>query len=491
MTLMMTDDIVFDKRQDILLYKCMRSRKTIKICLITLAILAGMFLAVYYLFGPSIRFESGKVILEKGQTYLAEDFISAYNGQIEMEDHYLNTSEVGEYDHHFEVRKWFMKKDVTLHYEVVDTTPPVIEIVSRDIVIDPDEEYGRREILENIIINEGNINIDTDLDTGSAGTYTVNIAAVDEYGNTSYDSYEVTVSDREAPFIFRSGEGTIIKRGTAFNINDHISYGDNMDPHPVLEVKGTVNTGRIGNYTIHASLTDASGNSVSWSFTVSVVNRIDEDEDDDYHYPFDEFRKDYAGSSRMFGVDVSEWQDVIDFERLKNAGCEFVMMRIGYAHNGELRLDQSFRDNIQGAKSVGLPAGIYYYSYDKSEEELLSSLRQIFAELGDTQLELPIVFDWERFSDYQDYGMSFAMLNHLYDVFEEEVKAHGYVPMLYGSKYYLEKVWRKRDVRTVWLAHYVNSSSYQEPYLMWQVSDRGMIDGIDTYVDFDIMFTDE
>ena len=164
------------------------------------------------------------------------------------------------------------------------------------------------------------------------------------------------------------------------------------------------------------------------------------------------------------------------------------MMRIGFAYDGKLTLDKSFKANIEGARKAGMPAGIYYYSHDKSEEEVLSSLNDIFTELDGMSLELPIVFDWENFSDFQDYGISFQDLERLYEVFDEEVREHGYQPMLYGSKYYLENVWKHADRHPVWLAHYTDWSSYQGPYQLWQLSAWGSIEGIDGYVDLDILF---
>jgi GH25 family lysozyme M1 (1,4-beta-N-acetylmuramidase) len=103
-------------------------------------------------------------------------------------------------------------------------------------------------------------------------------------------------------------------------------------------------------------------------------------------------------------------------------------------------------------------------------------------------LELPIVFDWENFSHFQQYGISFQQLNHLYDVFEEEVTAAGYDSMLYGSKYYLQAVWAHTDTRPVWLAHFTSQTNYEGPYKIWQASATGQVPGIDAYVDMNILY---
>ena len=119
-----------------------------------------------------------------------------------------------------------------------------------------------------------------------------------------------------------------------------------------------------------------------------------------------------------------------------------------------------------------------------------STLNQIFEELDGTSLELPIVFDWEDFGRFNKYGFTFQDLNKLYDVFRSEVEAHGYKSMLYSSKFYLDRIWVYTDVEPTWLAQYADWPSYKGPYDVWQLSDSGVIDGIDAYVDLDIMFTD-
>ena len=60
--------------------------------------------------------------------------------------------------------------------------------------------------------------------------------------------------------------------------------------------------------------------------------------------------------------------------------------------------------------------------------------------------------------------------------------------MLYGSKLRLEKVWDDTDTRPVWLAHYTDKTDYNGPYMMWQASSTGNIDGISGDVDMDILY---
>ena len=454
--------------------------------ILSLSVVCLVFLI--YKFLPTITFVKDGTMLEKGQIYMAEDYIEKANGEVTPEREILDTDKVGVYSLNYKVKKYFIEREVTFFYTVVDTTPPTITIKQQSIKVDPDKILTDEDISNNVSLDEGTFEYETDYDPLYSGSYTVYVEAKDEYNNMSHDRFEIIVNDVEAPLVLRSGDGTVIKRGERFNILDHISYGDNVDPKPELSVKGQVNTNRRGYYNLEATLTDASGNSTTWDLQVEVVDKVPQDNSDDYVYPFEDFKKEYEAPGRRLGIDVSEWQDVIDFEAIKKAGCEFVIIRIGFSYEGQLTLDQCFKQNIEGAKKAGLPVGVYLFSYDNTKEYLLSSLEAVFEELKDEELELPVVFDWENFSKFQRYEMSFKDLNKLYDVFEKEVTDRGYQSMLYGSSYYLRTLWKHLDTRPVWLAVYADWPTYEHPYEFWQVSDHGTIDGIDGYVDFNIQF---
>ena len=453
-------------------------------------LLVGICLiSFFYLLFPKISFSQDNTVLEKGVKYNAQDFVEKANGEVIPENDFLYTDKVGVYSLNYKVRKWFIERDATFFYTVIDTTPPVITIKQQTISVDPDILLSEDDIRNNVSLDEGTFTYESDYDPLYAGNYVVYIEAKDEFNNMSHNRFEIIVNDIEPPLILRSGNGTVIEKGDKFNILDYISYGDNADPKPELSVKGYVNTNRRGFYNLEATLSDASNNQTSWDIQVEVVDRIPRDDsDDDYVYSFEEFKKEYSAPGRKFGIDVSEWQDEIDFEAVKKAGCEFVIMRIGFSHEGVLTLDQCFKQNIEDAKQAGLPVGVYLFCYDNSKEYLLSSLEEVFEQLKDYELELPIVFDWENFSRFQNYEMSFQELNKLYDVFEKEVNSRGYQSMLYGSSYYLRTLWKHLDSRPVWLAVYADWPTYEYPYEFWQLTDHGNIDGINGYVDFNIQF---
>ena len=76
----------------------------------------------------------------------------------------------------------------------------------------------------------------------------------------------------------------------------------------------------------------------------------------------------------------------------------------------------------------------------------------------------------------------------MFDAFATYIKANGYKPMLYSSKFDLENIWENKNNEAVWLAHYTNHASYAGPYYIWQMSCIGKIDGINADVDIDILY---
>ena len=297
-----------------------------------------------------------------------------------------------------------------------------------------------------------------------------------------------TVVDTVDPLILWNGSGTTLQRGTEFNLNDVLGYGDNADPAPAVTVDGKVDMDTSGSYPLHVTVTDASGNSAECDLTVIVADSVP-----DYPYtsdstPFRKFVSGHKGKGRSFGIDVSTWQGDIDFKAVKAAGCDFVIIRIGYSVDGELNIDDTYEQNIERAREAGLRVGIYLFSYDNTIDKVRSSARWVVEKLGGSSLDLPVAFDWEDFGRFQEYEMSFTDLNNLYDAFAEELSAGGYDCMLYGSLNFLEKVWEDTNTRPIWLAHYTDKTDYEGPYMIWQASNTGRINGIDGDVDMNILY---
>ena len=329
------------------------------------------------------------------------------------------------------------------------------------------------------------------LDTSELGYFDVEVPYL-------YDGAEFTqtlqyrVIDTTEPHIINPGANTNHKVETDFDLNDYVGFADNYDKYPLLTYEGEVDPNTVGSYPIVATVTDSSGNYVSWDVTVNVVEEVPKSVDTNPRVDYSDFISRYDRDDVRFGIDVSAWQEDIDFKAVRDAGCSFVIIRVGYYY-GRITPDDYFSQNLKNAAAAGLDVGVYFYTTDRSEEDVREHVKWITDQLDGTKLDLPIVFDWEEFANFQKYGMSIRDLNDVYAAFADEVTKQGYKPMLYSSKIFLNTIWSERTKSStpVWLAHYVDETNYEGEYAIWQASAYGRIPGIDGDVDMDIQYLNQ
>lgn len=304
----------------------------------------------------------------------------------------------------------------------------------------------------------------------------------------------INVVDTVKPKIFGSSSRTV-EVGYEGNLCNNYTYGDNYDGQPECSVVGEYDFNTVGRYDIEIVVTDVSGNSTNYDVTLNVVDEIRNNNNGGggttSRLQFSDALERYGSENLELGIDVSEWQGDVDYEAVKEAGATFVMMRIGVVLDSgeEPALDGQFLDNIKSAKEAGLKVGVYLYSKALSKEEAIEEARWVLKQLDGESLDLPIVFDWEIWGNWNSYHMSFHDLNEMAHLFIETVEDEGYEGMLYGSKFYLENFWEDGEFENIWLAHYASNTSY-EGYMMWQFSNVGRINGIYGDVDLNVMVVD-
>lgn len=299
------------------------------------------------------------------------------------------------------------------------------------------------------------------------------------------------IVDTEAPRYFGGTNKTILKNyeGDLCNL---IMYGDNYDGNVICSIDGYFNLEETGTYKLIYNLTDSSNNTSKVNVTLNVIEKKNSTTSSGNIKKtlFSDIYEKYKNDNNEIGIDVSKWQGEIDFEKVKNAGASFVMIRLGVqtSKNGEIYIDKYFEDNIKNAKKYGLKVGVYLYSMATSSKEAIEQANYIIDTLDKETLDLPITFDWENWSKWHEYKLSFYEINDIANKFIETVEKNGYKGMLYSSKYYLENIWNNKNNNLVWLAHYTDNTSYKGKYMMWQLSNTGRIDGINGDVDIDILY---
>ena len=300
--------------------------------------------------------------------------------------------------------------------------------------------------------------------------------------------------DTKAPMFLSLPETVSIKVGNTFNIQKHIGYIDDCDADVDIKVEGEVDTSTVGSYPITITLTDDAGNTKTGKMTVKVYKPGNTGgggggggTDTHKTLKFADFKARYPDSDIAHGIDVSRYQGDINFEKVKAAGCEFVMLRAMIYNNGELGEDRKFEQYYKDAKAAGLKIGVYYYSTDSTIEMLKEHTDELLKVIKDKELDLPVAFDWESWWNFQKYNMSIVDINNLFYEFADIMTQNGYKTILYASKYYLEIIWQPAGY-DVWLAHYVKQTAYEGDYTMWQTGSIGRIDGCSEDVDTDILF---
>ena len=199
---------------------------------------------------------------------------------------------------------------------------------------------------------------------------------------------------------------------------------------------------------------------------------------------------------KTFGVDVSKYQKNIDWEQIKKAGVNFVIIRIGYrgyGASGALVLDPMFEEHFTNVKNAGLKVGVYFFSQATTEEEAKEEAFACAYVLNGRKLDYPIFFDTEASgasggSGRAD-GLGVADRTKCAVAFCEEVKANGYKPGVYASTlWYRNRVDLSSLTKyTIWNAHYGVASSPIDCAL-WQGTCTARLPGYKGDLDVNISY---
>lgn len=349
--------------------------------------------------------------------------------------------------------------------------PFLSEVYPEDLITIENGEFLNTEAITTTKLGENVITIDYKDTKNHKGTYEITYTIIDTN-----------------PPLLNISKNIYVNKNTSTPLSSLAFYGDYEDPKVTLEITGSYDISTIGNYPLNYTVFDSSGNKTSKDVILHVIEPQNKETTIIPDYLLD-IQEKYKSNNTEIGIDVSSYQKDIDWQKVKNSGVSFVIIRVGYGPNKDLEntLDSYFYQNINGAKEVGLKVGLYFYSYATTTEELINSTNWLIEKLNDVKLDLPIAFDWESWKNYATYELSFYELNNLYQTFKNMLTKEGYQTMLYGSKYYLNNIWNTAN-ETIWLAHYTAKTDYKGNYMLWQLTDTGIVDGIVSYVDINILY---
>lgn len=190
----------------------------------------------------------------------------------------------------------------------------------------------------------------------------------------------------------------------------------------------------------------------------------------------------------MKGIDVSVHNGSIDWQKVKNSGIQFAILRAGYGREMSQK-DVRFEENYRNAKAAGIPVGAYWYSYAMSEDEARLEADVFLSVIKGKQFEMPIYFDLE---EKKQFDLGKEKVSAIMRAFLERVESAGYFVGLYGSASSLT-THTADDIKsryTIWLAHWTNQTDYSGAHALWQYSEKGTVSGIFGNIDLDIAYVD-
>lgn len=197
------------------------------------------------------------------------------------------------------------------------------------------------------------------------------------------------------------------------------------------------------------------------------------------------------GEEGQIGIDVSSRNGEIDWDRVKNAGIRFAVIRCGYRGSltGALVEDSNFRKNIQGALAAGLKVGVYFFSQATNEVEAVEEASMALALSREYKLTYPIFIDSESAGgEGRADLLDMETRTKICQAFCETVEDAGYTGGVYGGRMWFRTKLRM-DMLTeqiIWLAEYRKEPIYGGSYHFWKYTSSGSVDGIEGTVGLDI-----
>lgn len=202
----------------------------------------------------------------------------------------------------------------------------------------------------------------------------------------------------------------------------------------------------------------------------------------------------FDNGSAKLGIDVSKWNEEIDWAAVKEAGIEFAIIRCGYrgASTGALVIDPRYQENIEGAIEAGIPVGVYFFTQARDEIEAVEEASMVIRLIEDYDVDYPVFLDSESAGGRgRADGLDSDERTRAHRAFLQTIQAAGYETGVYASRNWLNDrldMTRLSDYR-IWLAEYADVPTYDEYYYhMWQYTSKGTVNGISTNVDLNLCY---
>lgn len=182
-------------------------------------------------------------------------------------------------------------------------------------------------------------------------------------------------------------------------------------------------------------------------------------------------------------IDVSKWQGIIDWEKVKTQ-IDGAILRCGYGSDRSDQDDEQFNRNASECERLGIPYGVYLYSYATSESMAKSEAAHILRLIKGKKLTLPVYLDCEK-----EKAAIRAYAPKACAIIGEIIEKAGYTFGVYANLTWWNNYLIGVTAYTRWVAQYNKECTYKGKYDMWQYSSVGHVNGINSYVDMNYCYT--
>ena len=187
------------------------------------------------------------------------------------------------------------------------------------------------------------------------------------------------------------------------------------------------------------------------------------------------------------GIDVSNHQGTVDWNKVKAAGIDFAILKVGPVYG---KPDDSFERNAAECERLGIPYGVYYYSYARSVEDANKEADRTLAWLGGHHPSLPVYYDLEDSYILQDPDFSKDKLTQIAQAFCNRMEAVGFNSGIYANLNWLNNYLNSPSLSGYdhWVAQYNWRCDYAGSYSFWQYSSSGNVPGVNGRCDMNYCF---
>lgn len=192
------------------------------------------------------------------------------------------------------------------------------------------------------------------------------------------------------------------------------------------------------------------------------------------------------------GIDVSAFQENINWKSVKDDGVEFAMIRVGgrFGASGSIYDDAYFHENMKGALNNGIDVGVYFYTQAVTVQEAIEEARYTCSKLKEYNVRYPVTIDTEYLEGGRHSSISIEQRTEVVKAFCDEVRRQGYTPMIYSNLNWLNHNLNMSRLAqyNLWVAQYNDTCDYNGNYNCWQYTSNGRVNGIQGNVDLNIWY---